>query len=97
MFIPSELFVLFLLFTVNILGLSGLKTNKHSLLLPWLVIYFIGFISSYIIVFSNYYYNLNIINHNIIGLSFNAVLFNIVWMLVYRTFKTINDETNNMQ
>ena len=83
-----------ILFTVNVLGLSGLKTNNRYLLLPWLIIYLIGFLSCYVAVIADFYYTLDILNRDIIGLIFTGILFNIIWTVVYRTFNAINGETN---
>ena len=60
MLIPSELFVMWILFSVNVLGLSGVESNKPSLLVPWLVIYLINFLLCYLIILTNYYYQMDI-------------------------------------
>ena len=84
--IPSELFAMWILFTVNILGLSGVETNNPSLLLPWLVIYLKGFLFCYLIIFSNYYYGMNI---EVTGLIFSALLFNCIWIMIFSTYSEI--------
>ena len=84
--IPSELFAMWILFTVNILGLSGVETNNPSLLLLWLVIYLIGFLLCYLIIFSNYYYEMDI---EVTGLIFSALLFNSFWILIFSTYSAI--------
>ena len=84
--IPSELFAMWILFTVNILGLSGVETNNPSLLLLWLVIYLIGFLLCYLIIFSNYYYEMDI---EVTGLIFSGLLFNCIWILIFSTYTAI--------
>ena len=44
----SELFGLIVLLFCNILGISGIQQHKPYQLVPWLVVYIIGIISSYI-------------------------------------------------
>ena len=44
----SELFGLIVLLYRNILGISGIQQHKPYQLVPWLVVYIIGIISSYI-------------------------------------------------
>ena len=86
--IPTEMFVMWILFTVNVLGLSGVQSAKPSLLVPWLVVYLINFLVCYLIIFTNYYYQMGI---DVVDLVFSGVLFNIIWLLVFTVYCRIND------
>ena len=81
------MFVMWILFTVNVLALSGVQLAKPSFLVPWLNVYLINFLVCYLIIFTNYYYSMGIDLGDVI---FSGVLFNILWLLVFVVYCKLN-------
>ena len=84
----SELFGLIVLLFCNILGISGIQQHKPYQLVPWLVVYIIGIISSYIgsfLLFSTQDDEGSFKLDGFLPLGL-GVFFNLCWIFVNNTF-----------
>ena len=89
-----EVLAIVILILFNLVALLGMKREKACLLVPWIIIYFIGFCTSYFRALlllieqaNKKYYSPSIISiFNTLG---TAIIFNLAWVFVCIIFKEL--------
>ena len=82
---PADVLLCITLVFSNIIGIVGLDKDRPSLLIPWMILYMIGIISSFLAA------PLSPLLH-MIPIALKGVVFLVIWLIVFSLYKKMKEE-----